>query len=131
MPEQGIVNAIQGSPPRAGYSKDYAHPDEILGHEVKVISVVSGKGGVGKTSTVVNLAIALSRLGLRITVLDADLGLGNIDIMLGLTPEHNLEHVLRGQMAVEDILIRGPADVMILPASSGVRGGGKRAHFSF
>lgn len=65
-------------------------------HCTHVITVTSGKGGVGKTNVVANLAVELSRAGKRVLVLDADLGLGNIDVLLGLVPLYTLEHVLRG-----------------------------------
>ncbi|MHB0887401.1 MinD/ParA family protein [Acidithiobacillus sp.] len=87
---------------------------------VKVIAVASGKGGVGKTNVVVNLAIALAQLGARPLVFDADLGLGNIDILLGLSPRYNLSHVLSGERRIDEVLIRGPQDVLILPAASGI-----------
>jgi flagellar biosynthesis protein FlhG len=87
---------------------------------VQVIAVTSGKGGVGKTNVVANLALSLARIGRRVLVLDADLGLGNLDVLLGLVPRHTLEHVLNGQKRLQDILLAGPAGVQILPASSGV-----------
>jgi flagellar biosynthesis protein FlhG len=88
----------------------------------KVITVASGKGGVGKTNVVANLAITLARSGQRVMVFDADLGLGNIDILLGLTPRHNIAHVLSGEKQLSDVLVRGPQDILVLPASSGVAG---------
>ena len=86
----------------------------------RVISVTSGKGGVGKTNVVVNLAIALARLGKRCLVLDADLGLGNVDILLGLTPQYNIGHVLRGEKTMGEIVVDGPSGIKILPAGSGL-----------
>jgi flagellar biosynthesis protein FlhG len=86
----------------------------------QVITVTSGKGGVGKTNVVTNLAIALSRAGKRVLVLDADLGLGNIDVLLGLTPKYTLEHVLSGSRSLSDIMLEGPSGIRILPASSGL-----------
>lgn len=86
----------------------------------RVITVTSGKGGVGKTNVVANLAIGLARAGKRVLVLDADLGLGNIDVLLGLVPRYTLEHVLSGSHHLSDIIIEGPAGIRVLPASSGL-----------
>src|SRR5690554_7101800 len=72
---------------------------------VQVIAVSSGKGGVGKSNIAVNLGIALAERGRRVLVLDAGLGLGNLDVLLGLTVHHNLQHVLDGQCSLEDILV--------------------------
>lgn len=85
------------------------------------IAVTSGKGGVGKTSLTINLAVALARLGHRVGILDADFGLGNIDVMLGLTPEEHLGAVLDGSRRVSDVTLEGPSGVRIIPAGSGVR----------
>lgn len=86
---------------------------------VKVISVSGGKGGVGKTNVSLNLAMALSQLGKKVIVLDADLGLANCDVMLGLRVEKNLSHVLSGEVSLDDIIIEGPFGIKIIPASSG------------
>ena len=85
-----------------------------------VIAVSSGKGGVGKSNVVANLAVALSKAGKRVLVLDADLGLGNLDVLLGLVPQYTIEHVLAGVRTLNDILLEGPAGIHVLPASSGV-----------
>ncbi len=87
---------------------------------VKVIAVTSGKGGVGKTNVVANLAKALVNKGKRVLIFDADLGLGNIDVLLGLAPIYNLSHVLKDGKGFQDIIITGPSGIMILPAGSGV-----------
>lgn len=88
---------------------------------VRVIAVTSGKGGVGKTNVVVNLACSLRKLGSRVCILDADLGLGNIDVLLGLAPKFNIHHVLLGQKKLSEIVIDGPAGIKIIPASSGIQ----------
>lgn len=87
----------------------------------QVISVTSGKGGVGKTSLVVNMAIRLSNMGKKVLILDADLGLANVDVMLGLTPRYNINHLLEGQCSLEEIILPGPCGINIIPASSGIQ----------
>ncbi|WP_373096197.1 MinD/ParA family protein [Zhongshania sp.] len=88
---------------------------------VKVIAVSSGKGGVGKTNVSVNLACQLARRGRRVLLMDADLGLANVDIMLGLRPKWNLSHVLDGKCAIQDIIVPGPVGISIIPAASGIK----------
>lgn len=88
---------------------------------IRVISVTSGKGGVGKSNVVSNLAIALSSQGKKVLVIDADLGLGNLDVLLGLSPVYNLNNVLNGEKSIAEILIDGPAGIKIIPAGSGVQ----------
>jgi flagellar biosynthesis protein FlhG len=88
---------------------------------VRVMSVSSGKGGVGKSNVVINLSVAFDRLGLRTLIMDADLGLANIDVLLGLTPKYNMSHVLSGQKRLEEVLVDGPGRVKIMPATSGVQ----------
>lgn len=83
-------------------------------------AVTSGKGGVGKTTIVANLACLLGRMGKRVLVLDADLGLGNLDVLFGLRPSYTLEHVLTGQRRLKEIVLKGPAGVEVIPAPSGV-----------
>jgi flagellar biosynthesis protein FlhG len=88
---------------------------------VRVIAVTSGKGGVGKTNVSVNLAVAFAALGREVMLLDADLGLANVDVLLGLSPRYNLSHVLAGQCGLEDILVDGPGGIRIVPAASGIQ----------
>lgn len=87
---------------------------------VRVITITSGKGGVGKTNFAVNLGIALSKLGKKVLLFDADLGLANVDVMLGMIPKYNLGHVLLGEKKIADIIINGPADMKIIPSGSGI-----------
>ena len=86
----------------------------------RIITITSGKGGVGKTTIALNLALYLSSQGYRICLFDADLGLANINILLGLHPEHTLKDVLLGGLGIEEIIIRDVEGVDILPGSSGV-----------
>jgi len=87
----------------------------------RVIAITSGKGGVGKTNIVANLGFVLSRLGKKVLILDADLGLGNLDVLLGLAPKYNLSHAISGAKTVSEIVVEGPGKVKILPAPSGIQ----------
>lgn len=86
----------------------------------RVLAITSGKGGVGKTNVVANLAIALSNAGQKTLILDADLGLGNLDILFGIIPQYTLEHVLLGDKGLSDVIMKGPGGIHVLPSSSGV-----------
>ena len=88
---------------------------------VRVIAVSGGKGGIGKTNVSVNLSIALAKLGRRVVLLDADLGLANVDVLLGLEAEKTLADVLEGDCSLMDIMVEGPEGVKIVPAASGIR----------
>lgn len=85
------------------------------------VAITSGKGGVGKTSLTINLAAALAAMGQRVGILDADFGLGNVDVMLGLAPSAHLGAVLAGDCPLEDVIVDGPDGVQVVPAGSGIR----------
>jgi flagellar biosynthesis protein FlhG len=85
----------------------------------KVIAITGGKGGVGKTATAVNLGTALARLGRNAMLLDADLGLANVDVLLGMKTRLNLEHVMNGQCALNDVVLTASSGLRVVPASSG------------
>jgi len=87
---------------------------------VKVIAVTGGKGGVGKSNVAANLAMGLAVRGRRVMLLDADLGLANLDVLLGLRPRHNVADVLEGRCKLEDVLLDGPGGVTVVPAASGI-----------
>jgi len=93
----------------------------------RVIAVTSGKGGVGKTNVTGNLAIACQRIGKKVLIFDADLGLANIDIIFGLNPKHTVDEVIRGEKELSDIIVIGPEGVAVMPATSGVQ---KLAHLT-
>lgn len=86
----------------------------------RVITVTSGKGGVGKTSFSVNLAIQLHRLGKRVVVLDADFGLANIEIMLGIRPKYNLADLMFRGKSIQDVITYGPEGIGFLSGGSGI-----------
>ena len=88
---------------------------------VQVIAVSGGKGGVGKTNVSINLAVSLAEIGRKVMVLDADLGLANIDVVLGLHPKFDLSHVLRGEKDLDEIIIDGPEGIRLIPGASGIQ----------
>jgi len=109
-------------------------PSSIPLRQARSIAVTSGKGGAGKTNFVANLAVAFSKLGKKVLVLDADLGLANIDVIYGIRPKYNLFHVITGQRHIADIIVEGPAGVFLVPGGSGIvelanLNEGERKHF--
>jgi len=95
---------------------------ELVGRkrEIRVVSIASGKGGVGKSSISVNLAIALSRLGIRALIIDADFGLANVDVMLGVTSRYDISYFLRGEKSLSEIIQLGHEGVRFISGGSGV-----------
>jgi flagellar biosynthesis protein FlhG len=85
-----------------------------------VLSISSGKGGVGKTLTVVNLALFAQKQGHKVLIIDGDLGMANVDIVLGLVPRYNIRDVLNGQVTINDIMLEGPQGIKIIPSGSGI-----------
>jgi flagellar biosynthesis protein FlhG len=90
-------------------------------HPIKVIAVTGGKGGVGKTNLSVNLSIALAELRRRVVLMDADLGLANVDVLLGIKAQYTLADVLDGGKSLREVLLNGPAGIKVVPASSGIQ----------
>ena len=88
---------------------------------VQVVAVSSGKGGVGKTNVVTNLGVACAKQGREVLLMDADLALGNVDILLGLAPTYTIDDVLSGTRTLEDVIVQGPEGIRILPAASGIQ----------
>ncbi len=93
----------------------------VVRQPVRVIAVTSGKGGVGKTNVSANLALSMAMNGHRVMLMDADMGLANLDVVMGLQPKRNLSHVLAGQCDLEDVIVPGPMGMYVIPAASGVR----------
>jgi flagellar biosynthesis protein FlhG len=113
-PEVRLV-PVEGSASPSG-----EHPAQWSRPRVHTIVVASGKGGVGKSNLAANLAIALGECGARVLLLDGDLAQANLDLLLGLHPRFDLQHVLSGQKTLDEIVVNGPANVRLVPAASGV-----------
>ena len=102
---EGLRNMVNGTPVDFKALRPGSTALLPPANSPQVISISSGKGGVGKTNIVANLALALTRLGKKVLILDADLGLANIDILLGLTPRYTIEHLLTGQKRLQEVLV--------------------------
>ncbi len=90
--------------------------------EARIIAVSSGKGGVGKTNFTINIAIALAEMGKKVTIIDADLGLANVDVLLGVISKHNFMEVLSGEVEAKDLAAEGPKGIQIVSGGSGIAG---------
>lgn len=87
----------------------------------RVIAITSGKGGVGKSNITVNLALALSRQGQRVLIIDADLGMANVDLLLGCSPDYNFSHLLSQSCSITDIVAQGPGEIQYISGGSGIK----------
>ena len=87
---------------------------------MQVVAVTGGKGGVGKTNVAVNLSVAISKLGRDVVLFDADLGLANVDLLMGLSIPYTLADVVSGEKSVSEIIVKTDAGVRVIPAASGI-----------
>ena len=94
--------------------------ESLSASPLRVIAVTSGKGGVGKSNVVVNLGLALAQMGQKVLLIDADLGLANLDILLGLSPSFTIHDLLSLRRSLSEVMVDGPEGIKILPASSGI-----------
>ena len=97
-------------------------PNTPVVSRARVLTVTSGKGGVGKSNTTVNLAVQLSKLGKKVIIFDADIGLANVEVMFGAIPSHNLSDVIYRGMNIKDVITPGPLDIGFISGGSGVVG---------
>jgi flagellar biosynthesis protein FlhG len=123
MEKEMVKNKIIQLPNKHNGQKlsSYTGENKNAKNPTRMIAITSGKGGVGKTNIVANLGYALSKLGKSTLILDADLGLGNLDVLLGVTSKYNLSHVITGKKKMKEIIIDGPGDMKIIPAASGIQ----------
>ncbi|MGL5868047.1 MinD/ParA family protein [Clostridium chrysemydis] len=91
----------------------------MVQRKVKIVTITSGKGGVGKSNFVVNLGITLQKSGKKVLIFDADIGMGNDDVLMGVYPKYNIFHVIKG-MDMKDIIVKGPEGVSLVAAGSGI-----------
>jgi len=95
------------------------HPSQLSRSRVRTLVVTSGRGGVGKSNLAANLAVALAQRGARVVLVDADLASANLDLLLGVHPRFDLSHVLAGEKSVDEVVVRGPSGVTLVPAAAG------------
>ena len=106
--------------PSRDQPQEVEHPARWSRPHVRTLAIASGKGGVGKSNLAANLAVALGQRGARVVLLDADLAQANLDLLLGVHPRFDVQHVLNGEKTLGDIVVDGPCGVKLLPAASGV-----------
>jgi len=111
------LKIMRGRPDPAGFTD---HPARWARPHVRTLVVASGKGGVGKSNLCANLAVALGQRGARVLLLDADLSQANLDLLLGVHPRYDLQHVLNGERTLEEIVVPGPLGVRLIPAAADV-----------
>jgi flagellar biosynthesis protein FlhG len=121
-PQAGVPAAAAfpggGGALKAGLDSRYSALS-VRDKKTRIITITSGKGGVGKTNISVNLALAYARMGRKVVVMDADLGLANVNVILNVIPKYNLYHVIRKQKTMRDILVETDYGISIVPGASG------------
>ncbi|MEA1897248.1 MAG: MinD/ParA family protein [Bacteroidota bacterium] len=120
MDQAGVLREMQGIDSEV-YGMNLMNRQKKRNKDVRIIAITSGKGGVGKTNIAANFAYIFSKMGKRVLLLDADTGLANIDVILGITPEYSLFHVLHGEKTLSEVTVQGPGGIKILPATSGIQ----------
>lgn len=104
----------------AGKEKESRKDVSSKSSKPRIITVTSGKGGVGKSNFVVNTAISLQKMGKKVLIFDADMGMGNDDVLMGFLPRYNVFDVILGNKSIDEVVIEGPHGVKLLPGGTGV-----------
>lgn len=120
MDQAGVLREMQGIDSEV-YGINLMNRQKKRNKDARIIAITSGKGGVGKTNIAANFAYIFSKMGKRVLLLDADTGLANIDVILGITPKYSLFHVLHGEKTLSEVTVQGPGGIKILPATSGIQ----------
>ena len=123
VPESSSAPSASSAPPAMSASSSQAGQlmRPAARRPTRTIAIAGGKGGVGKTTTAVNLGMTLAMIGHDVLLLDADMGLANVDVLLGLAPGRHLGHMLDGQCSLKDLIMPAPQGLKIIPAGSGAR----------
>ncbi|WP_291572729.1 MinD/ParA family protein [Clostridium sp. UBA4548] len=101
-------------------AEQYVIKEKKIDIETKVLTITSGKGGVGKSNIVVNLGIALQKLGKKVMIFDADLGMGNDDVLIGCIPKYSVFDIIFNEKEINEVLVEGPHGIKLLPGGSGI-----------
>lgn len=102
------------------YKEDTLDLQQAKG-EPRIITITSGKGGVGKSNFSINLGLELIRLGNRVTIIDADIGLANVDVILGMIPKYTLADVIQGRKRLDEVIMTGPGGINVISGGSGLK----------
>ncbi|MFW5986040.1 MAG: MinD/ParA family protein [Halanaerobiales bacterium] len=115
----GIIDKLKNTAKQENKTTPEQKSTDPQKKNTRIIAIASGKGGVGKTNIAVNLGLLLNQEEEKTLLIDADFGMANIDVVLGITPKYNLGHIIRGKCYLEDAIIAGPKELDILPGTSG------------